>query len=322
MNPFKKYCISFVILSALCLMVIHPVLFYASLGVEDAPGRTIDNWFRIKEAHANSASGRKLFVLSCSTALYAADTSMMERELGITSVNFATTISLRKYMFDRIRTSLRSGDIVLMPLEYHLYKDRPLEDEIYVYILEYDPEYFGRLPFSEKINCVYGVKTSFLLKRIIARSIRNEYGDDGSSFLISKHLNVNGDLTSNTYETMRYREPTVTPQQCFTNDDVPGKEMGRSISEFVEYCRKSNIKLYATWPPLYPVTGKKDFYGHDAEVARNIKAFWEANGVAVLGDYRDAFFEAEDCYNEASHLNDRAKPRYTRHLIDLIKPYI
>ena len=322
MNPFKKYCISFVVLSAFCLLVIHPVLFYASLGVEDSPGKTIDNWFRIKEAHANSDSGRRLFVLSCSTALYAADTSVMEHELGITAVNFATTSSLRKYMFERIRASLRSGDIVLMPLEYHVYKDRPVENEVYVYILEYDPEYFQRQPFTEKIEFIYGVKTSFLLKRFIARMIGNEYGDDGSHFLHSRYLNSNGDLMSNTYATRTYKQPINAPEQNFADFNVPGEEMGRIISDFVDYCRNLNVKLFATWPPFYPSTGKKDFYGHDAEVAEDIKNFWEANEVMMLGDYRDAFFEADDCYNGTSHLNDLAKPKYTQHLIDLIRPYI
>lgn len=322
MNPFKKLCISFVILTAFCLLVIHPIMFFANLGVEDAPARTIDNWFKIKEAHARSSTGRKLFVLSCSTMLYAADTERMEQELGITTVNFGTTVSLRKYMFERIRASLSSGDIVFMPLEYHIYRDRPFDEEIFVYILEYDKEYFDRLPLLEKVKYIYGVKSLFLAKRLIARAIVNEYGDDASSFLSSKYLNANGDLTSNTYETRTYKKPPQPENYNFPIDEPVGDDMSQVISDFVRYCRNAHVKLYVTWPPLYPVTGKKEFYGHDAEVVESIRAFWAGNNVPVLGDYRDVLFEVEDCYNLPSHLNSRSKPVYTKHLIELIRPYI
>lgn len=322
MNPYKKFCVSFVFLSLFFLMVIHPALFFANLGIPDAPSRTIDNWFKIKEAHAQNSSGRRIFVLSCSTALYGVDTSVMEQELGITAVNFATTVSLRKYMFDRIKTSLTSGDIIIMPLEYHVYRDTRTEEEVCVYILEYDPDYFYSLPLIEKISCIYTLKTLFLFKRIVARIISPSYGDSEDNFLSSKYLNANGDLTSNTYEASPYKKPYFPEKQNFAGYKVPGSKTAHFIGDFVEYCKGAHIDLYATWPPLYSVTEKKEFFDHDAEVLNGIKNLWLSLNVTILGDYRDAFFEADECYNSPRHLNDRGKAKYTKHLIELIKPYI
>ena len=142
MTSYKKFCISFVILTAFLLLVVHPVMFFASLGVEDAPARTIDNWFKVKEAHAQNSSGRKLFVLSCSGTLFGVSAAQIESELGITAINFGTTSSMQEYMFTRIKRTLQSGDIVLMPLDYGLYADHPLEEGNFVYVLEYDKGIF------------------------------------------------------------------------------------------------------------------------------------------------------------------------------------
>ena len=322
MTSYKKFCISFVILTAFLLLVVHPAMFFASLGVEDAPARAIDNWFRVKEAHARNSTGRTLFALNGSGTLFGFGAAQMERELGITVVNFGTTASMQEYMFTRIRRTLKSGDIVLMPLDYGLYADHPLEEGNFVYVLEYDKEYFEKLPLADKVKYVYGVSFSFLVRRFIARAFSSKYGDDASDLLSSEHLNVNGDLTNNTYETRTYIKPLSTAKQNFSSSNFPGPWMKQIVSNFVEYCQRLHISVYATWPPLYSLTGKKEFYGYDAEVIEAIKLFWKDLNVPLLGDYRDAFVEADECYKDHIHINDRGRSRYTKHLIELIRPYI
>ena len=322
MDKYKKFCIGFVILSVFCFLVIHPLLFYANLGIEDAPARVADNWYKIKEGHANSASGKRLFVLGCSTVTYGVDTELMEKELGITAVNFGSTANMNVYMFDRIKRSLASGDIVLLPLEYDMYRDFPHHDGVIVYVLEFDPDYFWKMPFCDKVQYVYGLGSSFLIKRIVARRIYKKYGDEENIFLSSKHLNANGDLTNNTYETRTYKKPKTPSEQHFSEDCVLGNRKKQILNDFVDFCRNNHITLYVTWPPIYLKTEKTDFDGHDAEYVESIKSLWSSNNVTILGDYRDAFFEADDCYNIATHLNERGKAKYTKHLINLIRPYI
>ena len=327
MNLYKKFCINFILILVFCLVIISPTLFCINFGVEDAPGRTMDNWFKVKEAYAKKHEDeKKLFVLSCSTCLYGVDSKKLEDALNIPVVNFATTSSLRKYQFDRIKHSLQAGDIVLMPLEYGIYTDQSSFGKdpqgYYIYVMEFDPEHFNKMSTCEKLFFAIHLKPNFLLKRTFLRPLFHEYGDEGDHFLLSKYLNENGDLTSNTYETKFYNKPRITPDHALNLKDHPGIGMQKTLKNFVEYCEKNNIKLYATWQPIYPVTDKNKFYGHDLESVSNIKKFWNSLGVEVLGNYYDAFYSAEDCYNSWSHLNDRGKEKYTKHLIELLKPYV
>lgn len=322
MNPFKKFCISFVVLTALYLLIIYPALFFSNLGIEDSPGRIMDDWFKIKEGYAKAHAGRKLFVFGCSETLYGVDSPMMESELDLPVVNFGVVASLRKYMFGRIRYSLTSGDIVLLPIAYHVYQDRPLDEATVVYSLEYDPEYFWQATLAYKAEFIYRLKPSFLLKRILARAIGNEEESDDSSLYSKWYVNANGDLIHNTYETRTYVKPGAAARQCLNDKDAPSYEMRYILTEFAKYCRNAHIKLYVTWPPLYPITEKKEFDGHDSEIVNSVAKFWKENNVQVLGNYSEVLFEADDCYDDPNHLNDRAKPQYMKHLIELIRPYI
>ncbi|MBR0035790.1 MAG: hypothetical protein IJP54_08955, partial [Synergistaceae bacterium] len=158
--------------------------------------------------------------------------------------------------------------------------------------------------------------------RLIARAVSEEQGDDGSHFLSSKYLNANGDLTSNTYEKRVYAKPRIPLRWFFRSSAFPGKWMQQIIANFAEYCSGLNVRIYATWPPVYSPTDKKEFYGRDAEIIEAIKRFWAELNIPMIGDYRDVFMEPEDCFTDYIHINWRGKQKYTKHLIELIRPYI
>lgn len=320
MNPFKRFCISFIVLLCLAFFVIKPILFYVSLGVQDAPGRTIDNWFKIKEGHAKNSSGKKIFVLGHSTTLFGVDTSLMEQELGITSVNFGIAASMRDYVPERLEALLGSGDILLIPWEYHSYGGDELGTEFYVYILEYDPDYFARLSMIEKIAFIHNTDLIFLVKRIFARTFTNDYGDDADYWISSKNLNQNGDLTNNIGR--KYIKPYIPPEKNFSDGEAVSDVIRSILGDLASYCHDRNVNIYAIWPPYYPPTEKKEFYGHDAKVVDAIKRFWSSVGVSVLGDYRNSLVDFEDCYDGPGHLNEIGRKKYTQYLIELIRPYI
>lgn len=329
MNPFKKFCLSFFIILFLLCAVVHPVLFYSNLGFPGSVGKLINNWFRIKESYAKKiADHQKIVFFACSATFYAIDSERIEHEIGIPVVNFGTTVSLRKYMFDRVKASLRSGDIVIMPLEYHIYRDVPLFDRDdnghLTYIYEYDPEYFNSRPFLEKLEFIYHANVPFLFRKVINRFVAydKDKGDDPSNFLGSYWVNEHGDLTSNTYETSFYRDPQSPTENTLRKGDVVGKGMGTVFENFVKYCRENNIRVYVTWQPLCPSTKSKAFSTSDLEKVNAIREFWKKLDVEILGNCEDVFYEADQFYNSPNHLNNRGREKYTAHMIELLRGII
>ena len=335
MNLYKKFCLEFIGALFLCLLV-NPILFYLNFGVEDSPGRTINNWLKIKESYAKivppplSKNG-KLFVMGSSGVRHGVMCEEIEKKLNVQAVNFGLTGPLQKYQFDRVKNSLSSGDIVLLINEYHLYADHSswskYFDSYYIFVMEYDTDYYKNLPTFEKIKFMYHLNTKFLFKRLIARYTEKDDGTEDAKFLAqgektSDFMNKNGDITDNTVEMSTYKKPETPEKNALPLKKYPGDEMSIILKNFAEYCRKNNIKLYVTWQAIYPITDKNRFYGHDLEAVNNIKNFWSNLNVEVLGNYYDAFCTAEECYNSESHLNDKGREKYTAHLIELLKPCI
>ncbi len=312
---YRKY-IAIILLFAIIVMGMYPLLFYYNLGYQAEGTRRLNEWWQIKEEYADRKGSPKIFLISGSNTMLGLDAERMEQELKMPVVNFGTHAGLSRYVLQRSQKSLHSGDIVILPLEYSMYEDNRMEEGYTAYIMGYDSDFFKEMPWLKKIEFIYKVPASMLLRYCWQR-IKSPVHED--SDYDSKYLNQNGDLTNN-YANKKLPEEVLVkkiPKQVFLQAEVPSKEAKSELRAFIGYCRQNNIRVYATWPSFLWHANR--FNDKDEEAINNIETFYSQEGVTVLGKYSDFIYAPDLFYDTIYHLNDTGKERRTSEMINLLR---
>jgi len=321
LNRNQKYIAAFCFLVFFNLIVVYPTLFYVQLGVPTEGTRYLDEWWERKEAYAASIPGKKLLVVSGSNTLFGVDTEQIEEKLQLPTVNFGTHAGLGlKYILERTKNSLQDGDIVLLPLEYTMYIHIEEYEQAYTtYIASRDDAYFRQKSIVEKIRFIASMDLFSLLHGIKERIYP-------ASHVIgrydSTYLNKNGDMLNNAVEKKLSREQLHSKITCptFGKGNYPSEESRRCLLEFLDFCRKRQIKVIAAYPAyLYPA---KTFTGQDLEAIQGIDDFWRQQGVPVLEKYTDSLYDIDNFFDTTYHLNAAGKQIRTQQLIDWLKPVL
>lgn len=317
MKFYRKYLLIFTT-SIFLGLLLHIVLFYFNLGMPNAQEKYINDWFAIKDHYACSISDPKIMFVSGSNTLFGVDTERIEHELHIPTVNYGTHAGLSYYTLQRAKPLLHSGDIVILPLEYGFYtwhKDN-LGGEFIPFILGYDPNYFDRLSVIQKFEFIKQTNTKDLLnfalmKYIPANQSVHKYD--------AKYLNANGDMTNYSAKLQNSSEvllDKIIPNYVFS--ELPLTPDAQAVlSNFVDYCHKNNITIYAAWPNF--LWRDKEFSGSDLDGINAIENFYNDHNVEILGNYTDCLYDAKLFYDTTDHLNADGKRIHTEYLIRLLR---
>lgn len=270
-----------------------------------------------KESYASQVKGNKIVFLSGSNTLFGIRSKDVEDYFGIPSVNLAVHYGLQiDYMLNRARRVLRSGDLVILPLEYsHYTYDGSYSIIQSFYIRTYDREYFKSLPLLKQLKHLINTTPLDFAKSVNEQlSFEGKEPPLGSGVYNSRTLNKNGDETYG--EDPRYDR--LDRAQPFAIPTVLEETYGmQKIKEFSLWCAENGIEMYITWPN----TMCFDAYEEDAyeKFFKFIIGYLSENKVKYIGDYRQFFFQKEYFYDGPYHLNQQAITIRTKMLIDIME---
>ena len=310
---YKKYLNS-VLLSFLLGWLIFIVAALYQLGAPTESSRWIYEVDTIKTRIAHSIETPKFLIVGGSNALFGISSQMITQELGIPAVNTAINAGLgADYILHRARSLAKSGDTVLLALEYQLYLPNSQNSKVLIdYVLARDPNYVLTHPWLILFLSFDRLKLGILAKFQTPPRTEGEYQ--------SHTINASGDETNN-------READMTKQQHqnlkkwtpikLENKLVQNSSEIKTIKNFINWCRQHNIKVIATWPntiwfdryqaPIYQ------------ELFQDIEKFYQSIDVLVLGTYHDFMYDISLFYDTRYHLNDRGRLYRTNHLIELLR---
>ena len=293
------------------------MLFWANFGVPMEQERYLNEWLVKKDAYANSCTGRKIMFISGSNTLFGVDANLIEKSLGICTVNYGTHAALRFYNLERGKKHLRAGDIVILPLEYQFYtwNHDEFDSELGSYLLGYDKSEIEKFSVIDKLKFIVQQNTKDLAKFAYQR-IRQPAKNEGE--YSSQYLNINGDMTNNHVDK---KLPDSALQSKIGNtvfDSQPvSVDAENELTSFINYCQKNNITVYAAWPNF--LWRNNEFTGNDLEGIRSIEAFYKSQNVEILGNYDDCLYDVDLFYDTSYHLNEKGKRIHTEYLIQLLK---
>jgi hypothetical protein len=318
MRPYYRFYVFFAVTNfILCSLWVLGV--YAQLGVPvpGEQGRYL--LYTFKKNRAESIESPKLIVMSGSNGRYGIDTEKLGKGLGMPSVNMATSVSLGlEYLLHQTRPVIKSGDWILVPLEYSLYRKdlggKSFTKECIEYVLAYDPDYFRAKEPIQKVEFIAGIS----LRRFFEGLLHTVFPFSNT---LEKYpplpFNKNGDATENIGH--KFDGFNDALEDFLLRKEGLSETALRTLSDFIDECRRNGVRFFAAYPSfLY-----NEVYLSEAtrEKIAAIEAFYASKNVPVLGTFEDSLYPIEDMYDTRYHLNTEGREKRTRLLLKLLKPY-
>lgn len=319
---YLKYCKKIIFsLSILCLIFV--LIVFLQIGIPiSGESLWINEIYTIKTKISKSIETPKLVIVSGSNSLFGISCKMIYEETQTPCVNGGTHAGLGiNYILHRAPSLVKSGDTVLLPLEYNHYKsDNSPRNILVSYVIEQDPKYLLSTDLLHSIRILSGISFSQISKGLKykltpPKTIKTHYK--------SKNINDFGDETSNLKS--KITENEVNMINALKPDEniagyIKSSEGLQIIKKFIDWCNDNNIKVIATWPntvwfDAYKEQDQQDFF-------KSVQDFYQDLKVPVLGKAEDSMYDKSMFYDTRYHMNDVGVRKHTQHLIDLLEPYL
>ena len=306
-NYFKSVLYGFL---SCCLVFVLTILYI--VGTPTSSAYAANAFYQSKFKYANSINVPKILIVAGSNATYGINSHLIEKETGIPTVNLGSGAGFGAgYMLHLAQPLAKSGDTILLPLEYEAYELNPGHSEPLIdYVLAYDPQYLMTHP-----QLIASVPRSRLIGGILSKfhaPVKVE---------TLKYIDKEGNAIDNSESKMtaEQRKSIAKIPPIITRGKLDRSALNQ-IKDFSQWCRSQNIKLLATWPNTLR------FEEYQQPIYQNffqaIENFYKNIGVAVLGKPSDFMYEQSMFYDSRYHLHDRGVMIRTRKLIGLIKSHL
>ncbi|MDY0365899.1 MAG: hypothetical protein RBQ81_08575 [Arcobacteraceae bacterium] len=277
----------------------------------------INNSFIQKENYAKSIQEKKIVFTSGSNTLYGMETNIIEKELGIPTVNMAIHAGLKtEYILYRAKNILNSGDIIVLPMEYqNLTWNGDIETTYRDYVLTHDKEYLKKLSIKEQFSFISSITPYTLIKSLIEQKRTLIEPEIGRAYN-SNTLNKNGDET--------YKEGTkagfkIIPFVLLEQYDIETYGLLK-IKEFSKWCKENNITLYVTFPNTVDL---KEYYEEPYTGYFNfLLEYFNKNNIKVIGKATDSLYPIDHFYDTHYHMNSNGAKIRTYEFLDKFKKQI
>ncbi len=323
---FKKMVYIRYFKSIFCGFLISSLIFLFAvllqIGVPTESSRGIHEMYTIKSNMANSIDTPKLVIVAASNARFGISCSQIHKETSISCLNGATTFPLgTDYILTRSRSWLKPGDLVLLPLEYgHYLHDGKPSNLLIDYVLSRDPKYLLSLNLIDQVRFISGISLERVEQGIVAKFQTPQSRNSGNQ---SATINEYGDETANRKADMTQKQIQTIAKMTSNNEiseSITSSQGMSSIIKFINWCKKHNINVIATWPntiyfEVYKEPRQQEFF-------QSIEKFYQSQGVFILGKPEDFMYDKSMFYDSIYHLHDLGTNQRTKELIDLIKPYL
>jgi hypothetical protein len=311
-------------------------LFRLQLGIPTQQSRWGYEMIQKKRKRAEAITGPKLLVVGGSSVLFGLNAEEIQRQTGYPTVNLGTHAAFSlAYMFDMTRQVARSGDTVLLVLEYELYRNDPRilrvsTDAIFIdYIVARDPEFVDRLPWWERFNLAMltsgpriqlGLENRFGKSKDTPPHVAQPVSGIFNAYL-SENISEFGDQSGAT----KARRPAKAPARARLSSALakgfPENPAGfPTIRAFCDWAKASNVRVLATFPNTLHLP---EYDRPEAQEApRQIRDFFGTLGVPVLGEAADAILPEDEFFDTMYHLTEEACLTRTRRLLPHLTPYL
>lgn len=305
-------------------LLLYVTLLCLSLGrAESTDAIQIGLWYEHKDRALEAAPSPRLIVVGGSSGLYGIDAGLLGEITGWPTVNYATHAALPlDYHLERALRVARSGDAILLNLEYGMLSRQVPNVVSTHFVLEQDPGYLTRQPLDRLANWVFSAEPAAAFRRL-------------DNLLLGEPTVVIDDLRKNTERDLdafgSHRMNHLAEQTDYHRGLLDGAAPVRAwlfptffsdvleqtrprIESFSAAARKKGVHLFAAFPPVM----------EDPEYAEREKAiesssemwaeFYRQMGIVPVGQLEESILPRSKFFDSIKHLHASGMKEYTEEL--------
>ncbi len=314
MKQYKQFLIDTLITTIALITVILLMLLiigkvFVGKNVYTKGAANIHYWITVKNNRAKELDkkGNKIVFLSGSNALHGLDSKYASQKTGLPVLNYGIHAAFDTYMFKMGKDILKSGDIVVLPLEFTYYMRENtsiLQSPFAEYIISYMPDYYKKADFVQKMRISIFLVQTFLKQP----KLNYDNNKDESEFIVQ--LNDYGDYVNHKGTTDQFLQNISKTQIA---QFIPKDNKNFPLYDFIQYCKENNIKVYAIMPNYYH---GKEFSKREIDDFYKIKSFYTKQGVKFIGEVGDGAYDDKYLfYDTGFHTNEKGTRLRTEWII-------
>lgn len=269
----------------------------------------------------------RLIIDSGSNSRHNIEPEVLERELSIQTIVIADNINvpLEAKIF-RIEKYARSGDVVLLPLEWQFYTRDEYPSIFLDWLIEagkwFDfSEYYYDFPFLEKVQFALNRVNLNYIAKGLARRLREPAHENLQSrfalLVTDKNVGVRGDVKGDASrgrgDYSKSCHEYVWPAAAHIS-----KAVYWAAGRLAALQSARGVKVAVTWPAVAG-TNCYNVELEAAPFAATIRSIFENAGIAVVSDPERSVFSAEHALDTYYHIDSDAARERTHFLAEDLK---
>lgn len=302
-------------------MLVWLGVVYMQRGNDTLMGQWVYDSYAKKTAIAMAIDAKKIVIVSGSNALFGIDSGVLQEAFDMPVVNFGVNAGVMlPYTLYRAKSVIKSGDTVLMPLEFDMYSyDGVPSVQMIDYIYARDMHAFYALSFKEQFYMVWNITFGRVYDGYMSKGGKpvrvGLYG--------AHHIDGNGDQinTQRGYKSEAMQDELDALDAHHYGAEYDSDALGwEYLEEFVLWCEEKGAKvIFMPSTLMYFDSYKRDekerwFYENLANEVRK-------KGWSYVGEPYEYMYDKEFYLNTDFHLIDSGRKIRTQQMILDLKGY-
>jgi hypothetical protein len=290
---------------------------YAQMGAPTVMTLTTDCYARLQERQASDlrlrGAGPSVLYISGSSGFYGVRCGLLGKAVGRPARNLGLHAGLgSRYLLDRAISLAAPGDLIVVGLEWEIYRGPRFGEFACDYLMSRRPEYVRNLTPLEYSQLILSAGPARVLTGLF-RTIAPAAGTCDDS---TKQLAVNdyGDRVLSEAELAQHPEQQSGHAGILPRWQLPPTDIEGDVARFARLAEQKGARIVAVFPPMC-VEGRPDTAV--AEAASNgLRALWGRHGIQVLGTIEEAWYRPDQAFDTAYHLREPAAIIHTQRLAE------
>ena len=302
-------------------VVAWPFFTLAFVNRYDSPGTAwIQALYQRKDLalrRADSFHTGRLLVVGGSGTLLGVDAELIQRKLGVPTVNLGTHAGLNAYILYRARSILRRRDSVLLCPEYEAWNEpaNDISDVEWSYVTTYDKPFLWSLGVRHALEVLYSEPEENYVNAISGWESRLSGGYN--TFRAGYNVAVmgpNGDLR------LDVPHQAVRGFGRYPFPDLERNPLGaRPIHDFANWAHEQGVRVFFSWPNCCipdPTPSHADSAPPPA-----VSSFLKELGIIVLNTPSETAFPRQMFTDSVYHADGGCRRIRTEDLVRKLRPY-
>lgn len=293
---------------------------YVQLGAPTKMTLSTDCYARLQERYAvettDSNGMPRLLYVSGSSGFYGVRSERLRDAVGLPARNLGLHAGLGlRYLLDRAISLASAGDLLVIGLEWEVYRGPRFGEYTCDYVMSRRPEYVADLSISDYCQLILSAGPARVMTGLLRKVWPLNGGCDDHETELA--VNANGDRVLSEAELTQHSAQQPGFAGVFPRWQSPPEDIVSDVAQFAQASQRKGVRVVVVFPPLC-VAGSPDPV-IVREASDGLRSLWGRHGIPVVGAIADSFYEPQQAFDTPYHLRESAAITHTLRLAAVLR---